>query len=90
VYKRQLLNRAISGVYPPGSTFKLVTAVAALYKNIIDESFKVQDTGVVRIGSFSFSNWFYTQYGKTDGDVDLIKGISRSNDIFFLSTCGHI
>lgn len=82
--KRQpLLNRAISGVYPPGSTFKLVTAVAALYKNIIDESFKVQDTGVVRIGSFSFSNWFYTQYGKTDGDVDLIKGISRSNDIFF-------
>ncbi len=78
-----LLNRAISGVYPPGSTFKLVVAAAGLENKIIDESFTVEDVGSFSIGPFSFSNWYFTQYGKTEGDVDIVKGIKRSNDIFF-------
>ncbi len=78
-----LLNRAISGVYPPGSTFKLVVASAALKNNIIDENFEVEDTGVLKIGTFSFANWYYTNYGRMDGNVNIVKGIKRSNDIFF-------
>ncbi|HYK08187.1 MAG TPA: penicillin-binding transpeptidase domain-containing protein [Candidatus Eisenbacteria bacterium] len=78
-----LLDRAISGTYPPGSTFKLVTAAAGLQNNIIDSSFSIKDTGVLKVGDFSFANWYFTQYGKTDGDVNVVKAIQRSNDIFF-------
>ena len=51
--------------------------------NIIDENWQIQDTGVVTLGAFSFSNWYYTGYGGTDGMVNIVKGIKRSNDIFF-------
>ena len=78
-----LINRAISGVYPPGSTFKLIVAAAGLDKDIIDENFVVEDTGVLKIREFSFANWYFTKYGKTDGLVNVVKGIQRSNDIFF-------
>jgi penicillin-binding protein 2 len=78
-----LLNRAISGTYPPGSTFKLIVASAGLGDKIIDENYEITDTGVLQIGSFSFSNWYYTGYGGKDGQVNIVKGIKRSNDIFF-------
>jgi penicillin-binding protein 2 len=78
-----LLNRAISGVYPPGSTFKIVVASAALKTGIINEAYSVEDTGVLRVGAFSYSNWYFTGYGGTDGVVNVEKGIARSNDIFF-------
>ena len=78
-----LLDRSISGVYPPGSTFKLIVASSALSNKIIDENYQIQDTGVLQVGAFSFSNWYFTGYGGTDGDVNIVKGIKRSNDIFF-------
>lgn len=78
-----LLNRAISGSYPPGSTFKLVVAASGLENKIIDENYTVDDTGIIKVGEFSFSNWYFSQYGRTDGEVDVVKGIKRSNDIFF-------
>ncbi|MDO8639532.1 MAG: penicillin-binding transpeptidase domain-containing protein, partial [bacterium] len=79
-----LLNRAIAGTYPPGSTFKLITAAAGLENKVIDENFTVEDTGILRVGTFSFGNWYFMQYGKTeDGGVNVVKGIKRSNDIFF-------
>lgn len=78
-----LLNRTISGVYPPGSTFKIVVAAAGLNNKIIDESFEVEDTGAISVGVFTFSNWYFTQYGKKDGMLNVVGGIKRSNDIFF-------
>ena len=78
-----LLNRAIGGTYPPGSTFKLIVAAAGLEDKVIDRNFTIEDTGILRIGDFSFSNWYFTQYGKTDGSINVIKAIQRSNDIFF-------
>jgi penicillin-binding protein 2 len=78
-----LLNRAIGGTYPPGSTFKLIVASSGLENKIIDENWQIDDTGVLKVGDFSFSNWYYTGYGGTDGEVNIVKGIKRSNDIFF-------
>ena len=78
-----LLNRAISGVYPPGSTFKLVTAAAGLESGTIDKNFTIEDKGVLKVGEFSFANWYFTQYGRTEGALDVVKAIKRSNDIFF-------
>lgn len=85
-----LLDRAIGGTYPPGSTFKLITAAAGLETGTIDEDYIVEDTGVVRIGPYSFSNWYYTQHGGRDGDVDVTKAIARSNDIFFYKLADKI
>jgi len=85
-----LLNRAISGTYPPGSTFKLIVAAAGLEDKVIDKNFVIEDTGILRINNFSFSNWYFTQYGRTDGEVDVVKGIQRSNDIFFYKLAGMV
>jgi penicillin-binding protein 2 len=46
-----LLNRVISGVYPPGSTFKIVAAAAGLEQDIIDANYTVVDTGILRVGT---------------------------------------
>lgn len=79
-----LLNRVIGGVYPPGSTFKLVVASAGLSSRLIDGNYHIVDTGVLKVGNFSFANWFYTDYGRTEsGDVNVVKALARSNDIFF-------
>ena len=75
--------RAIGGAYPPGSTFKLVTAVSALEEGAVRPDTLIEDTGVINIGPFSYPNWFFLQYGKTDGLVDMVKAIQRSNDIYF-------
>lgn len=78
-----LLDRAISGVYPPGSIFKLVTSVAALSNGAIHKDTIIEDIGILRIGEFSFGNWYFLQYGKTEGPLDIVRAIKRSNDIFF-------
>lgn len=78
-----MFNRAIGGVYPPGSTFKIVTSLAALEEKAIDKDTTVEDTGVITIGPYKFPNWFFLEYGKTDGMVNVAKALQRSNDIFF-------
>jgi penicillin-binding protein 2 len=78
-----LLNRAISGTYPPGSTFKLIVASAGLESGTIDQNYQVDDTGILKVGSFSFANWYYTDYGRTEGPLNIVGAIKRSNDIFF-------
>lgn len=84
-----LLDRAISGVYPPGSTFKLVSAMAALEEGAVKKDTIIEDTGIVKIGDASFGNWYFLQYGKTDGSVDVVKAVSRSNDIYFYKAAGE-
>lgn len=78
-----LFNRALGGVYPPGSTFKLVTAAAGLEEKVIDGETQIEDTGVVTIGDYRYANWYFTQYGRTEGRLNLTGAIKRSNDIFF-------
>jgi len=81
-----LFNRATEGTYPPGSIFKIVVAAGALETGAIDEKTQVEDTGQIQAGPITFGNWYYLQYGKTEGQVNLVKAIQRSNDIFFYKT----
>lgn len=78
-----LFNRAIDGLYHPGSTFKIVTATAALEERKIDENFTFNDQGFITLNGYTYSNWFWSEYGKTEGEVNLIKAIARSTDTFF-------
>lgn len=76
-------NRVIGGTYHPGSVFKLVTAAAALEDGKIDKNFTYDDPGIIRVNDFSYSNWYFSQYGKTEGVINLVKGIARSTDTMF-------
>lgn len=79
-----ILNRAIGGIYPPGSTFKIASALAGLSSGKITANSRFEDTGVINIGPFTFANWYFTEYGRREGGgVDIIRAIQRSNDIFF-------
>lgn len=79
-----LLNRAIGGAYPPGSTFKLASAMAGLASGRITASTKYEDTGVLALGPYTFANWYFTQHGrKEEGGVDVVRALQRSNDIYF-------
>lgn len=80
------VNRAISGLYPPGSTFKLVVATGALETGKITEKTLIEDTGEIVINNFKFPNWYFKQYGKKEGNLDVASAIKRSNDIFFYKT----
>ncbi len=77
------LNRVIGGAYHPGSVFKMITAIAGLEAGKIDAQTQVEDTGVIKIGQWQFGNWYWLEYGRKEGLVDLVKAIKRSNDIYF-------
>ncbi|MBI2597140.1 hypothetical protein HYW41_03225 [Candidatus Daviesbacteria bacterium] len=78
-----ILNRAISGTYQPGSTFKIVSSLAALSSGKVNASTTILDNGAIFLGPYKFTNWYFTEYGKVEGNVDLVKAIKRSNDIYF-------
>jgi penicillin-binding protein 2 len=76
-------NRATGGLYPPGSIFKIVTATAGLEEGVINEETELEDNGEIRIGEYRYGNWYYDDYGRTEGLVNVVKALRRSNDIFF-------
>jgi penicillin-binding protein 2 len=73
------LNRAISGVYPPGSVFKVVTASGILEEGIAKPEDKIFDEGFIKIGESVYGNW------KRDGHgvVDYKRSMKVSNDTYY-------
>ena len=78
-----LFNRAISGLYPPGSTFKPFMAAAALEEGIITPKTKLNDPGYLDVGGSRFPCWVYGQYGGSHGSIDVRGAITKSCDVFF-------
>jgi penicillin-binding protein 2 len=74
-----LQNRAISGQYPPGSTFKIVTALAALHEGVTRPDELIQCDGRLRIGERDFRCWKRTGHGPTN----LMKALRESCDVWF-------
>jgi penicillin-binding protein 2 len=72
-----LFNRATLTRYPPGSTFKMVLAVAALESGTITPSWRVTCTGAFRYGNKVFKDLH------VHGSVDLIEAIQRSCNVYF-------
>lgn len=78
-----MFNRAIGGVYPPGSTFKMITTAAALESGKVKPDFAFTDTGAIVVGSFRYTNWLFTKRGGVEGQVGFARAITRSTDTFF-------
>lgn len=77
-----LVNRAISGSYAPGSTFKLVTATSALQTEKVTVKEKVNDTGVYQRGHKP-ACWIYRQYHRGHGYLNITSAIKQSCNYFF-------
>lgn len=74
-----LLDRTIQGAYAPGSTFKLITALAGLHYGIITPTSIFDDTGRLQIGNFPAHNDNYEAYGY----INVSRAITVSSDLFF-------
>jgi len=85
-----LLNRAIGGAYHPGSVYKLVGASAALEEGAIDSKFEYNDKGYVTVNGFTYTNWYFTQYGGIEGLIGVKRALARSTDTFFYEVGGKL
>jgi peptidoglycan glycosyltransferase len=74
-----LLNRALSGLYPPGSSFKIVTAADALDAGTVTLDSVFIDTGKLRVGNFTFHN----DEGEVTGRQNLIGAFALSSNVDF-------
>ena len=74
-----LTNRALQGLYAPGSTFKPVTALAGLRAGLITPATVVDDRGTYRLGGRVLQN----AQGKAHGRVDLGRALAVSSDVYF-------
>lgn len=81
--RQPMFDRAVGGNYPPGSIYKLVTAVAGVEEGKVSKETTVLDEGEIKIDSYRYGNWYFDQYGKTEGEIGLQRALARSNDIFF-------
>ena len=74
-----LTDRAIRGLYPTGSTFKPITAMAALTGGVITPATPITDTGGLTVGGITFHN----AGGGAYGTLSLPSALQVSDDVFF-------
>ena len=74
-----LHNRALQGHFPPGSTFKIVTALAALQEGVISPGEKLFCGGTYKVGDRELRDW--KKYGH--GHVDMHQALVQSCDVYF-------
>ena len=76
---RPLSNKSVQGAYPPGSTFKMVTALAALEAGVITANTTVYCPGHYEAGGRRFHCWKRAGHGS----CDLTKGLAESCDVYY-------
>lgn len=84
--KKPLSNKAISGQYSPGSTFKIITALAALEAGAIKMDTRYFCSGKMFLGSHAFHCWKRQGHGY----LDVVQALQHSCDIFFYETAQRV
>lgn len=77
--RHPLENKALKGQYPPGSTFKVITALAGLEEGLIDENTTVDCGGSYTVGNNTFKCWNKKGHGR----VNLKQALKESCDVYF-------
>ena len=77
--RNPLTNKAISGQYSPGSTFKIVVALAALEAGVIDKNTTFDCIGSMKLGNHLFHCWKHSGHG----EQNVVEALKNSCDIFF-------
>jgi penicillin-binding protein 2 len=93
---KPLLNKAISAEYPPGSVFKMPTAIGALNERVVSPEYTIDDPGTIYLEEKALPNapakerpyvcWSWKSGGH--GEVDWLKGVSQSCDVYFYKIGG--
>lgn len=79
-----LINHAIGGQYPPGSTFKIVTAAGALEEGVINQNTTIYDPGRIVVYGQPFVCWKASGHG----NQNVIEALAHSCDVFFYEVGG--
>jgi penicillin-binding protein 2 len=77
--KHPLINKVVQGAYPPGSTYKIVTALAGLSEGVIDMNTTFYCPGHYYFGNRLYRCWKHSGHGT----VDIRRAITESCDVFF-------
>jgi penicillin-binding protein 2 len=95
---RPLVNHAISGMFPPGSTFKLVTASAGLEEQVITRQTSLYCGGILWLPNRFYPEdpslaqpfycWIYHDWHGRHGSLSIVSAIAQSCDIFFYQVGG--
>lgn len=80
--RNPLINKAVSGQYSPGSTFKIVVALAALESGIINADTRYYCNGAMKVGTSRFHCWRHVGHGS----LNVVEALKYSCDIFFYET----
>ena len=81
--RHPLVNKAIGDIYPPGSTFKMVTGLSALNEGIANRNTIVNVTSnVLTVDGYRFYDW------RAHGTLDFVNGFAHSSDIYFYTLGG--
>ena len=70
-------NPAISAIYEPGSTFKIVTMAAGIEERVVTPETVIDDTGILTLGGFTIRNWDR----KANGRITMTQALERSSNI---------
>jgi penicillin-binding protein 2 len=79
-----LFNRALSQTYPPGSIYKMVTAIAAVDKAKIGPFYEIEDKGIYKYyDNYQPKCLIYTNYGTTHGIINMMQALEVSCNYYF-------
>jgi cell division protein FtsI/penicillin-binding protein 2 len=79
-YSEELKNWALTDVYPPGSTFKVITVVSGLISGKINKNSRIQDTGKMKVGWWEIKNYDYDKF-PNPGLIDLVYLFVHSSNV---------
>ena len=82
---KPMYNRALQGAYPPGSTFKMATLIAAMNNNIINAASEIEDQGLFRELDFNRSCLLWSNTRATHGFITAAEALECSCNYFFYS-----
>jgi penicillin-binding protein 2 len=84
--RNPLINKPIAGLYPPGSTFKMMTALAGLESRIVTADHPVFCSGVTSLGNHEFHCWKKEGHGT----VDMLGALEGSCDLYFYDVARRV
>ena len=88
---KPLVNKAIQNSYSPGSTFKMITAIAGLESGVINLNTRINDTGVyTKYRDYQPKCWYYTDYHRGHGYLNVSDAIEKSCNYFFYETADRM
>tara|TARA_B100001939_G_scaffold314113_2_gene298336 strand:+ start:12089 stop:13942 length:1854 start_codon:yes stop_codon:yes gene_type:complete len=84
--RKPLINKPVTGQYPPGSTFKMIVALAALEDGVVREEEKIFCNGKYQLGNHTFHCWRRQGHGH----MNLVDAIARSCDVYFFDVARRV